>query len=187
MQKNLHNNGYIVLSSQLKEKRPIGEYLMEIPLQGFTPKDLDKIKIKVNKNRIVTQVGMMVTLYLENAYKKQCGLAVGQCIEEYMALARPHLKHYGGKKLRVRKFSQTPIQLLAEMIEPLNERQFSENIITRLETDEESSPYNVETLFDRKRSYKQIGYLSATFPLAFLEEQPCGFFQYDLMPLIKPS
>ncbi len=150
---------------------------MEIPLQGFTPKDLDKIKIKDKDNHIVAQIGMMVTLYLENAYEKKCRLAVGQCIEEYMALVRPHLKRYGGEKLGVRKFSQTPIQPLAEMIEPLNERQFFEIIITGSENDEESSPYNVKTVLGGKRSYKQIGYLSATFPLAFLEEQPSGFFQ----------
>jgi hypothetical protein len=94
-----------------------------------------------------------------------------------MALVRPHLKRYGGEKLGIRKFSQTPIQLLAEMIEPLNERQFFEIIITGSETDEESSPYNVKTLLEGKRSYKEIGYLSATFPLAFLEQQPSGFFQ----------
>ncbi len=150
---------------------------MEIPLQGFTPKDLDKIKIKDKDNHIVAQIGMMVTLYLENAYEKQCRLAVAQCIEEYMALVRPHLKRYGGEKLGVRKFSQTPIQPLAEMIEPLDEYDFFEIIITGSETDEESSPYNVETVLGEKRSYKQIGYLSATFPLAFLEEQPGGFFQ----------
>ena len=150
---------------------------MEIPLQGFTPKDLDKIKIKDKDNHIVAQIGMMVTLYLENAYEKKCRLAVGQCIEEYMALVRPHLKRYGGEKLGVRKFSQTPIQPLAEMIEPLDEYDFFEIIITGSENDEESSPYNVKTLLEGKRSYKEIGYLSATFPLAFLEEQPSGFFQ----------
>ncbi len=121
---------------------------MEIPLQGFTPKDLDKIKIKDNKNNIVAQVGMLVTVYLENAYKKQCRLAVGQCIEEYMALVRTHLKRYGGEKLGVRKLSQTPIQPLAEIIEPLDEYDYFEIIITGSETDDESSPYDVETLFD---------------------------------------
>jgi len=44
---------------------------MEIPLQGFTPKNLDKIKIKDDKNNIVAQVGMLVTLYLENPPMKK--------------------------------------------------------------------------------------------------------------------
>ncbi len=150
---------------------------MEIPLQGFTPKDLDKIKIKDKDNHIVAQAGMLVTLYLENAYEKKLRLAVGQCIEEYIALFKPHLKRYGGEKLGVRKFSQTPIQPIAEMIEPLDEYDFFELIVSGSEIDDESSLYNIETVLGRKRSYKRIGYLSATFPLAFLEQQPSGFFQ----------
>jgi len=120
---------------------------------------------------------MMVTLYFENPHEKKCRLAVGQCVEEYMSLVKPHLKRYGGEKLGIRKFSQTPIQPLAEMIEPLDEYDFFGLIVTGSETDEESNPYNVKTLLGNKRSYKRIGYLSATFLLAFLEEQQSGFFQ----------
>ena len=150
---------------------------MEIPLQGFTPKDLDKIKIKDNENNIVAQVGMMVTLYLENPYEKKMRLAVGQCIEEYTKLVRPYLKRYGSEKLGVRKFSQMPIQPLAEMIKLLDEHDFFELVITGSEINKEVSPYNFKSILNNKRSYKQIGYISATFPLEFLEKQPVGFFQ----------
>jgi hypothetical protein len=95
-----------------------------------------------------------------------------------MSLVKPHLKRYGGEKLGIRKFSQTPIQPLAEMIEPLNERQFFEIIMTGSEKDAEVSSYNLITLLNGKRSYKKIGYISATFPLEFLEQQPSGFFQH---------
>jgi len=150
---------------------------MEIPLQGFTPKDLDKIKIKDNKNRIVAQVGMIVTLYLENPYENKLRLAAGQCIEEYMKLVKPFLKRYGSEKLGVRKFVQSPIQPLAEMIEPLDEHDFFELVITGSKTNAEVSPFNLKSILNNKRSYKQIGYISATFPLEFLEYQPAGFFQ----------
>ncbi|MCF6204538.1 MAG: DUF3396 domain-containing protein [Methylococcaceae bacterium] len=151
---------------------------MEIPLQGFTPKDLDKIKIKDGKGNIIAVVGMMVTLYLENPYEKKMRLAVGHCIDEYMKLVKSYLRRYGNEKLGVRKFSQTPIQSVAEMIKPLDEHDFFELVITGSETNEEVSPYNLKSILNNKRSYKQIGYLSATFPLEFLEQQPAGFFQH---------
>ncbi len=40
----------------------------------------------------------------------------------------------------------------------------------------EASAYNIDTLLTRKWSYKEIGYLSATFPMEFLEQQDTGFF-----------
>ncbi|MCF6204537.1 MAG: hypothetical protein L3J59_12870 [Methylococcaceae bacterium] len=123
---------------------------MEIPLQGFTPKDLDKIKIKNSNGNIIAQVGMMVTLYLENAYEKKCRLEVGQCIEEYMKLVKPFLKRYGSEKLGVRKFVQSPIQPLAEMIELLDEYDFFELDITGSETNAEVSPYNLESILNNK-------------------------------------
>lgn len=150
---------------------------MKILEEGITPKDLDKIKIKNSNNHIIAQAGMMVTLYLENPHEKQLRLAVGQCIEEYMALVKLHLKRYGGEKLGIRRFSKTPIQPLAEMIEPLEEDDFFEIIITGSETDNEASSYNIKTFLNQKMGATKIGYISATFPLEFLEQQPGGFFQ----------
>lgn len=151
---------------------------MEIPLQGFTPKDLDKIKIKDDKNNIVAQVGMLVTLYLENPHEKKVRLAVGQCIEEYLTLVKPHLKRFGGEKMGIKRFGRDTLPSLNEQIEPMGEYDFFELIMTGSEKDAEVSSYNLKTLLNGKRSYKEIGYISATFPLEFLEQQPSGFFQH---------
>jgi len=41
----------------------------------------------------------------------------------------------------------------------------------------EASPYNLVALFDFKMKAKQIGFLTASVPFAFLEQQPQGFFK----------
>jgi len=93
-------------------------------------------------------------------------------------LVKPHLKRFGGEKMGIKRFGRDTLPSLNEQIEPLDEYDFFELIMTGSEKDAEVSSYNLETLLIGKRSYKHIGYISATFPLEFLEQQPSGFFQH---------
>ncbi len=128
---------------------------MEIPPQGITPGDLDKIKIFDEDGDLVARLGMLVTLYFEEPYDKKLRLAVAQCIEEYYAMVKSQLKWVGSEKLGTHKLSNYTLPPVAELIQPLDEDSIFELVMTGSERLIEASPYNIDTLLTRKWRYKK--------------------------------
>ncbi len=150
---------------------------MNIPPQGIKPEDLDKIQIQDSDNETIARMGMLVTLYFEEPHDKKLRLAVGQCIEEYYNLVKSQLKWVGSEALGTYKLNNYTLPSMASLINPLDEYDPFELIMTGADKIQQASAYNLKTLLENKRSYKLIGYLSVTFPMEFLAQQPSGFFQ----------
>jgi len=150
---------------------------MEISPQGITPSDLDKIQVKDKNNKVIGRVGMLITLYFEDPHNKSLRIAVAQCIENYYSLLKPHLKLVASEELGIRKLSNYTLPAIADLVTSLDERDSFELMITGANTIKGTSAYNIGTLLNNKRNYKQVGFLTATFPLGFLEQQENGFFQ----------
>lgn len=150
---------------------------METSPQSIIPADLDKIQVRDNNNKIIGRVGMLVTLYLEEPHNKHLRMEVAQCIEDYYSLLKPHLKLVASEEFGVRKLSNYILPAITDLVSPLDENDSFELMMTGANSVKETSPYNIDALLDFKPNYKDIGYLRATFPFAFLEQQESGFFQ----------
>jgi len=146
-------------------------------MEPITPKDLDKIKIYDNEGKLAACLAMGVTLYVEESHLRQVRYQAAECMEQYLSLTRPHLRWYFSNEEKRCDIRVNPPPPLTEVVGRLNEYNSFFYEFTGADDIEQASPFDLEVLFHFKTKAKKIGFLTASVPFAFLEQQPPGFFK----------
>jgi hypothetical protein len=149
---------------------------MNIP-EKISPKDFDHINIIDDEGLLLACLGMVITLYIEEPYHQSIRMGAVECIKEYTELVKPYLRWVSIKGNRMKKFRQTQLDSISDQVSRLEPMDYFEIILSGAAKVEMANHYNLETLLRGKRKFKNIGFLSATLPLGFLENQPPGFLQ----------
>jgi len=105
---------------------------------------------------------------------------VGECIEEYLRLTRSHLKWAGNEKLGTHHLDNYQLPTMSEYLAGRNSFLPFELQLTSADKIQEAGAFNLYMLMNGVREGKEIGYLSISFPLSFLQQFESGFFQHLL-------
>lgn len=146
-------------------------------MEPITPKDLDKIKIYNKEGKLAACLAMGITLYFDQSHLEQVRNQVAICIEQYFALTRPHLRWYWIEEGKRRDIQINPPPPLTEVVGQLDEYDPFLCKLNGADDIKEASPFDLVALLHFKTKFKQIGFLTATVPFAFLEWQQPGFFK----------
>jgi hypothetical protein len=142
----------------------------------ITPKDLDKIKVHDSEGKLAACLAIGVTMYIEDPHARSVREQIAECIEQYLALTRPHLRWFviGDKKIKdMRLCSPSPV---VGVVDQLEEDDTFQTVLTGAEDFEQASPYNLAALLKFKTNFYQLGFITACVAFKFIEQQPPGFF-----------
>jgi len=146
-------------------------------MKPITPKDLDTIKVYDNNGKLAACLAMGVTLYFDKTYSKQIRSKVAKCIEQYLSLTRAYLRWYYLDDNKRRDMQVNPTLSVMKIVERLDEYDSFFCEFTGADDMEQASPFNLSALLHFKTKFDEIGFLTASVPFAFLEQQPPGFFK----------
>ncbi|MGI9302746.1 MAG: type VI immunity family protein [Gammaproteobacteria bacterium] len=147
------------------------------------PRSIDEIVLKDRNGHVMARVGMLVTLYFKSPYAIEAREAVGVCIDEYLGYVGPEMQvAWSGERNAKgsRKVIAVKDRTLPSMKEVVADHSEHDTLLLAFnsgDTSDDAGSYTVAAFCKGKRSFEQLGYLTATLPLGYLETMPNGFFQ----------
>lgn len=133
--------------------------------------------MKANWLLVWACLAMGVTLYVEEPYSRLVRSQVIECIEQYVSLTRSHMRWYHLEEKKRYDMRAINPPSMAQVFGQLNEYDPFFCDFSGADDFDQASPYNLVALLDFKTKAKAIGFLTASVPFAFLEQQPPGFFK----------
>ncbi|HYO59189.1 type VI immunity family protein [Archangium sp.] len=152
---------------------------------GRSSEPLAGILVQDDEGHVVLQVGLLATLYFENAGSQPVREAVAACFEEYRTLCGPHLHWAHPSRRGFQKLDAPPdVDPARWLRDPSLQNQFEEEGWEFYwhggRTKEEASHFRVHALGRPRRGQEELGYFSASLPLDWFANHPGSFSELVL-------
>ena len=143
---------------------------------ALDPTAIDRLIVTGYEQRPLAVVAMLVTLYVPRGDDPVARQAIAALVDGYVAVAGAHLRWALSGDARLRDLRKQPLASCVERTRGLAADQSFEIPLSGADDFDDASPFGLSCLMARRQPPPNMGYLSASFPLGFLDRQPPGWF-----------
>ncbi|MCB2263803.1 MAG: DUF3396 domain-containing protein [Candidatus Thiosymbion ectosymbiont of Robbea hypermnestra] len=142
---------------------------------ALDPAMIDRLMVTYGQRRLAV-VAMLGTFYVPHGHDPAARRAMAELIDAYYAATAPHLRWAFSEDDGLQDLRKRPLPPCRDRIARLSADETFELSLSGAEDFEDASPFSLSCLMSYQQPPPDMGYLSLSFPLGFLEQQASGWF-----------